>query len=141
MTHSKIIISILFSISLFYTSHVLAQDKDCLFKNPLCFYNTDILSYLQVLHKNQQYEQMLPYITGPAVDGLSKEKKISKLEDASFGYQMKRQGVKTVSNQEWGLTYSRIIMGTQETFKIKCLLVKGTCCVYLDEKGWNQVFK
>ena len=118
-----------------------AQSNDCLFKNPLCFYNSDILTYLQVLHKNQQYEQMLPYITGPAVDGLSKEKKISKLEDASFGYQMKRQGVNTVSEQEWGLTYSRIIMGTQETFKIKCLLIKGTCCVYLDEKRWNQVFK
>jgi hypothetical protein len=28
----------------------------------LCFYNSDILTYLQVLHKNQQYEQMLPYL-------------------------------------------------------------------------------
>ncbi len=137
----KLILAALLLASTLFHLKVLAQDKDCLFKNPLCFYNTDILSYLQVLHKNQQYEQMLPYITGPAVDGLSKEKKISKLEDTSFGYQMKRQGVKTVSNQEWGLTYSRVIMGTQETFKIKCLLVKGTCCVYLDEKGWNQVFK
>jgi hypothetical protein len=138
---NKLIFSILLLVSTFFQVKVHAQEKDCLFKNPLCFYNTDILSYLQVLHKNQQYEQMLPYITGPAVDGLSKEKKISKLEDASFGYQMKRQGVKTISNQEWGLTYSRIIMGTQETFKIKCLLVKGTCCVYLDEKRWKQVFR
>ena len=138
---NKLIFSILLLVSTFFQVKVHAQEKDCLFKNPLCFYNTDILSYLQVLHKNQQYEQMLPYISGPALDGLSKENKISKLEDASFGYQMKRQGVKTVSNQEWGLTYSRIIMGSQETFKIKCLLVKGTCCVYLDEKGWKQVFK
>ena len=84
---------------------------------------------------------MLPYITGPAVDGLTKEKKISKLEEAQFGYQMKRQGVKTVSNQEWGLTYSRIIGGTQESFKIKCLLVNGTCCVYLDDKGWKTIFE
>jgi hypothetical protein len=137
----KLILSALLVASTLFQLQVHAQDKDCLFKNPLCFYNTDILSYLQVLHKNQQYEQMLPYITGPAVDGLSKEKKISKLEDASFGYQMKRQGVKTISNQEWRLTYSRIIMGTQETFKIKCLLIKGTCCVYLDEKGWKQIFR
>jgi hypothetical protein len=132
--------SLFLALSLFSLS-ISAQDKECLFKNPLCFYNTDILSYLQVLHKNQQYEQMLPYITGPAVDGLAQEKKISKLENASFGYQMKRQGAKNVSNQEWGLTYSRIIMGTQETFKIKCLLVNGTCCVYLDDKEWKHIFK
>ncbi len=137
----KLLFSFLIALCTFFFKDANSQDNSCLFKNPLCFYNTDILSYLQVLHKNQQYEQMLPYITGPAIDGISKEKKISKLEDASFGYQMKRQGVKTVSEQEWGLTYSRIIMGTQETFKIKCLLIKGTCCVYLDDKGWNQVFK
>jgi hypothetical protein len=137
----KVLTLLIFLALSIFSVTISAQDKDCLFKNPLCFYNTDILSYLQVLHKNQQYEQMLPYITGPALDGLSNEKKISKLEEASFGYQMKRQGVKTVSNQEWGLTYSRVIMGTQETFKIKCLLVKGTCCIYLDEKGWKAIFK
>ena len=30
----------------------------CLFKNPLCFYNLDVLRYLQVLHQKQLYDQM-----------------------------------------------------------------------------------
>ncbi len=48
------------TIMIMDTKNIHAQD--CLFKNPLCFYNSDILTYLQVLHKNQQYEQMLPYL-------------------------------------------------------------------------------
>ncbi len=118
-----------------------AQTQDCLFKNPLCFYNSDILTYLQVLHKNQQYEQMLPYLCGPAVDNLNVQQKIKKLEDAPFGYQMKRAGVKEISKSEWSLTYSRTILGTQDNFKIRCLLKQEKCCLYLDEKGWRVIFK
>ena len=118
-----------------------AQSNDCLFKNPLCFYNSDILCYLQVLHKNQQYEQMLPYLSGPEVDGLSKTQKVSKLENASFGYQMKRAGVKEISKSEWNLTYSRTIMGTQETFKIRCVTKNNLCTVYLDQQAWRMIFR
>lgn len=118
-----------------------AQSNDCLFKNPLCFYNSDILTYLQVLHKNQQYEQMLPYLSGPEIDGLSKTQKVSKLENASFGYQMKRAGVKEISKSEWNLTYSRTIMGTQETFKIRCVTKNNLCTVYLDQQSWRMIFR
>jgi len=40
------------------------QQESFLFRTPLSFYNTDILSYLQVLHKNQQYEKMVPFFYG-----------------------------------------------------------------------------
>lgn len=117
------------------------QSNDCLFKNPLCFYNSDILTYLQVLHKNQQYEQMLPYLSGPELDGLSKSQKVSKLENAPFGYQMKRSGVKEISKSEWNLTYSRTILGTQETFKVRCVTKNNLCTVYLDKQTWGLIFK
>lgn len=63
------------AISVFLFQNALTQTNDCLFKNPLCFYNSDILTYLQVLHKNQQYEQMLPYLHGPAIDKLNHQQK------------------------------------------------------------------
>jgi hypothetical protein len=94
-----------------------------------------------VLHKNQQYEQMLPYLSGPEIDGLSKTQKVSKLGNASFGYQMKRAGVKEISKSEWNLTYSRTIMGTQETFKIRCVTKNNLCTVYLDQQAWRMVFR
>ncbi len=127
------------TIMIMDTKNIHAQD--CLFKNPLCFYNSDILTYLQVLHKNQQYEQMLPYLCGPAIDNLNMQQKITRLEDVQFGYQMKRAGVKEISKSEWNLTYSRTIMGTQENFKIRCLLKQDKCCLYLDEKAWKVIFK
>jgi hypothetical protein len=139
----KIIAKLILSLTLLFFSipHVKAQSNDCLFKNPLCFYNSDILTYLQVLHKNQQYEQMLPYLSGPEIDGLSKTQKVSKLENASFGYQMKRAGVKEISKSEWNLTYSRTILGTQETFKIRCVTHNNLCTVYLDQQAWRMVFR
>ena len=136
-TSLKTLIVVLFAFVIGQNFHA----QDCLFKNPLCFYNSDILTYLQVLHKNQQYEQMLPYLCGPAVDNLNKQQKINKLEDAPFGYQMKRAGVKEISKSEWNLTYNRTIMGTQENFKIRCLLKQDKCCLYLDEKAWRVIFK
>ncbi len=117
------------------------RGQDCLFKNPLCFYNADILTYLQTLHKHQQYEQMLPYMTGPSLENLSKAQQLEKIENAPFGYQMKRSGVKTINDHEWNLTYTRTILGTQETSKVHCVMRAGKCCVFLDEKGWNQVFR
>ena len=120
----------------------LSQDSNsCLFRNPLCFYNTDILSYLQVLHKNQQYDKMSTFFYGPLVESLSKSEFSKKLSDASFGYSMKRAGVKEISKSKWSLTYQRTIMGTNENFKIDCELVGDACKIYLDENQWNNIFK
>ncbi len=84
---------------------------------------------------------MLPYMTGPALQNLSKAKQLEKIENAPFGYQMKRSGVKTNNDYEWNLTYTRTILGTQETFKVQCVMKEGKCCVFLDEKGWKAIFK
>jgi hypothetical protein len=122
------------------TSISLAQ-SDCLFKNPLCFYNTDILSYLQILHKNQQYEKMTPFFYGSFIDSIGKEKLVNRLDEAEFGFSMKRVGVKETAKNKWSITYQRTIMGTNENFKIDCALVNDTCRVFIDQKVWSRIFK
>jgi hypothetical protein len=119
-----------------------AQNDSFLFRTPLSFYNTDILSYVQVLHKNQQYEKMIPFFTGPLVTGKSAGELVNVLADAPFGYSMKRSGIREIEpKKSWSLTYSRTILGTQETFKIDCVLVRDTCRVVLDEKSKTLIFK
>jgi hypothetical protein len=133
--------SVLF-ISLCIASATYGQNESFLFRTPLSFYNTDILSYLQVLHKNQQYEKMVPFFTGPLVAHKSAGDIAAMLADAPFGYAMKRAGIREIeSKQHWSLTYSRTILGTQETFKIECLLERDTCRVVLDEKCKTAIFK
>lgn len=134
MGKSLIIIIILIS-----GSAVSAQDN-CLFRNPLCFYNTDILTYLQALHKNQQYEKMAPFFYGSFSDN-NKNNFVNKLDEVDFGYTLKRVGVKEIEKNMWSLTYQRTIMGTNENFKIQCALINDTCRVYLDEKQWSKIFK
>ena len=125
----------------------LLQSYDCnsqslQYNNPLAFYNTDILSYLQILHKNQQYENMLPFFTGNYFKGLTRRQMVEVLSGASFGYSMKRAGIKEISRGEkWSLTYQRTILGTQETFKIECALISDTCRVILSDKDWEIIFK
>ena len=131
-----IIICIIFFQSIV---NCIAQEN-CLYKNPLCFYNTDILAYLQVLHKNQQYEKMLPFFYGSYSNG-SKTAFIDKLSDVNFGYTLKRVGVKEIEKNKWSLTYQRTIMGTNENFKIECALVNDTCRVFIDQKQWDKLFK
>jgi hypothetical protein len=133
-------IFIIFVIITNSLSIALAQ-SNCLFKNPLCFYNTDVLSYMQVLHKNQQYEKMTPFFYGSFIDSIGKEKFINRLNEAEFGYSMKRVGVKETGKNKWSLTYQRTIMGTNENFKIDCALVNDTCRVFIDQKAWNKIFK
>lgn len=112
------------------------------FNNPLAFYNTDILSYLQILHKNQQYENMLPFLAGNYFKGLTRKEIVEILSNAPFGYSMKRSGVKEIlRGEKWSLTYQRIILGTQETFKIDCALITDTCRVVLSDKDWGIIFK
>jgi hypothetical protein len=118
------------------------QHDNFLFRTPISFYNTDILSYLQVLHKNQQYEKMVPFFTGPLASEKSAGELVNVLADAPFGYSMKRSGIREIEpKQSWSLTYSRTILGTQETFKIDCVLVRDTCRVVLDEKSKTLIFK
>ena len=133
----KIISSALLFLCLSCSLH--AQNNS-LYKNPLCFYNTDILAYLQVLHKNQQYEKMLPFFYGSYSNG-SKTAFIDKLSDVNFGYTLKRVGVKEIEKNKWSLTYQRTIMGTNENFKIECALVNDTCRVFIDQKQWDKLFK
>jgi hypothetical protein len=116
------------------------EAQSCLFKNPLCFYNTDVLAYLQVLHKNQQYEKMIPFFYGPYMISQKKEI-VQKLSNVDFGYMLKRVGVKQTGSNKWSLTYQRTILGTNENFKIDCALVNDTCRVYLDHKQWVILFK
>lgn len=115
--------------------------KSCLYKNPLCFYNTDILTYLQVLHKNQQYEKMIPFMHGPMVDARNNKTIIQQLSSEDFGYAMKRVGIKEVTKNKWSITYQRTLLGTNENFKVECSLIKGTCRIYLDKNQWERIFK
>ena len=118
------------------------QQESFLFRSPLSFYNTDILSYLQVLHKNQQYEKMVPFFTGPLISGKSTSELATFLADVPFGYSMKRSGIREIEpKQRWSLSYTRTILGTQETFKIDCVLERDTCRVVLDEKSKTAIFK
>jgi hypothetical protein len=114
--------------------------QSCLYKNPLCFYNTDVLSYLKILHQNQQYEQMVPFFYGPYVTSMKRSAFIETLGEQDFGYTMKRAGVKELSTGNWSLTYQRTLLGTSTNFKINCALVNDTCRVYLDEKAWKVIF-
>lgn len=115
--------------------------KSCLYKNPLCFYNTDILSYLQALHKNKQYEKMIPFLHGPRIATMDNKTIIQELSTVDFGYTLKRVGIKETSKNNWSITYQRTLLGTNENFKIECTLIKGTCKVYLDKKQWDTIFK
>lgn len=126
--------------TLFFVKVGYSQTKgNCLYKNPLCFFNTDVLNYLQVLHKNQQYNKMTTFFYG------SSDRTIQNLEvrlsNANFGYTLKRVGVKEKNKTSWSLTYQRTILGTNETFKIDCALINDTCRVFLDKKAWQIIFK
>ena len=143
----KIFLPILFSILLVLTPigngkaiRLPEQPSFCLFKNPLCFYNMDVLRYLQLLHQKQEYRQMATFFYGPMKQALGEKKLAAALADQDFGYALKRVGIKEVDAKNWSLTYQRTILGTQENFKIEAALVNDTCRVYLDEKKWAQLF-
>jgi hypothetical protein len=130
------------TITLLLLSSMHAQQDSFLFRTPLSFYNTDILSYLQVLHKNQQYEKMVPFFTGELRSSRSQSAFVELLANAPFGYSMKRAGIREVKKGEaWSLTYQRTILGTQETFKVDCMLVNDTCRVVLSEPSFKLIFK
>jgi hypothetical protein len=122
-------------------SKTQGQHESFLFRTPLSFYNTDILSYLQVLHKNQQYEKMVPFFTGELRASSSQSAFVELLANAPFGYSMKRAGIREVKKgEEWSLTYQRTILGTQETFKVDCKLIEDTCRIILDPRAYKIIF-
>lgn len=131
----------IFLFTLYLSKAGYSQASNCLYKNPLCFYNTDILNYLQVLHKNQQYSKMTNFLYGPNIDGKDKKSLEESLSNANFGYSLKRVGIKEKNKTSWSLTYQRTILGTNETFKIDCALINDTCRIYIDDKAWQTIFK
>lgn len=116
-------------------------EDNCLFQNPLCFYNLDVLRYLQVLHQKQEYAQMAKFFYGPMKEQLGEKELALFLSEVDFGYALKRVGIKEKGVRQWSLTYQRTILGTQENFKLEAAVVNDTCRVYLDENQWINFFK
>ncbi len=131
---------LLIMLSVFRAQESGAGDNNCLFRNPLCFYTNDILTFLQALHKQQMYAQMGQYLYGPEVDGETASELTGKLAAANFGYGFKRVGIREIAPGEWSLTFRRTILGTEETFTIDCKLIGNTCKMYLDAEKWKTVF-
>jgi hypothetical protein len=84
---------------------------------------------------------MTPFFYGSFIDSIGKEKLVNRLDEAEFGFSMKRVGVKETAKNKWSITYQRTIMGTNENFKIDCALVNDTCRVFIDQKVWSRIFK
>ena len=110
------------------------------FSSPLRFYSKDILTYLQVLYNQQDYDKMINFMAGPIVDKNSKSQLINKLKDADFGYELKRVGINEVSKSEWNVTYNKTIIATQKSLKVRCILFRDTCRLWLDEKSFKEIF-
>ena len=96
----KIFFIFLFTLCLSKAGY--SQESNCLYKNHLCFYNTDILNYLQILHKNQQYSKMANFLYGPTIAGKDKNTIEERLSNASFGYLLKRVGIKEKKTRRVG---------------------------------------
>jgi hypothetical protein len=84
---------------------------------------------------------MSNFLYGPKKDGKDKNTIEESLSNSSFGYSLKRVGVKEKNKTSWSLTYQRTILGTNETFKIDCAVINDTCRIYIDEKAWQIIFK
>lgn len=109
-----------------------------LFSSPLLFYNQDILSYQQIMHKYQRYDEMMPFFYGPLCN--KKEVLKDKISNEDFGYDLSMVGSKQINSSEWSITYQKIIYGTKKNFKINCKLINDTCRIYLDEAIYNKIF-
>ena len=84
---------------------------------------------------------MTNFLYGPNIDGKDITALEESLSNTSFGYSLKRVGIKEKNKTSWSLTYQRTILGTNETFKIDCALINDTCRIYIDEKAWQTIFK
>ena len=122
------------------TSSLLAQNTSVkLFGSPLLFYNEDILSYQQILHKYQRYDEMMSFFYGPLCT--NKSSLLKKISDEDFGYDLSMVGAKQINSSEWSITYQKIIYGTKKNFKVNCKLINDTCRIYLDEITYKKIFK
>ncbi|MEN9332653.1 MAG: hypothetical protein RLZZ94_1743 [Bacteroidota bacterium] len=122
------------------TSSLFAQNTSVkLFSSPLLFYNEDILSYQQILHKYQRYDEMMPFFYGPLCT--NKSSLLKKISDEDFGYDLTMVGAKQINSSEWSITYQKIIYGTKKNFKVNCKLINDTCRIYLDEITYKKIFK
>ena len=121
---------------------VTQYDHSCLFKNPLCFYSTDILSYLQILYKNSRFDDMLPFLYSPMeLKKIGTSKALKQIERMNFGYEMKKVGIKEeIKGQRWKLTYQRIMLGTTETFTIVCSNSQDTTRLLMNSTQRTLVF-
>ena len=126
------------------TQSLIAQSNEqesCLFKNPLCFYSTDILQYIQILYKNSRYEEMLPFLHTPQeLKKIGKRKALSSIENMNFGYDMKRVGIKELPKKQWKITYQRVLLGSSETFTITCGNIGDTTRLLINSTQRRIVF-
>ncbi len=123
-------------------SYTLGNENSCLFKNPLCFYATDILSYLQILHKNARFEEMLPFLYEPKeLNRIGKTKALKAIESMNFGYEFRRVGIKEEQKGvSWRITYQRTIFGTSETFTVNCKNISDTTRLHMNSTQRKTVF-
>lgn len=119
-----------------------AKDASCLFKNPLCFYATDILGYLQILHKNSRYEEMLPFLYEPKeLRKIGRSKALKSIESMNFGYEFRKVGIKEEQKGvSWRITYQRTIFGTAETFTVICKNISDTTRLLMNTTQRRSVF-
>jgi len=121
-------------------SSLFAQNTSVkLFGSPLLFYSEDILSYQQIMHKYQRYDEMMPFFYGPLCN--NKVALVKRISDEDFGYDLSMVGSKQINSTEWSITYQKIIYGTKKNFKINCKLINDTCRIYLDETIYKKIFK
>jgi len=130
------------SLTMIMPIKVISNDNSCLFRNPLCFYATDILSYLQVLYKNSRYEEMLPFLYEPKeLKKMGKSRALKSIESMSFGYEFRRVGIKEEQKGvSWRITYLRTIFGTAETFTVNCKNIVDTTRLLMNSTQRRTVF-
>lgn len=115
--------------------------ESCLFKNPLCFYSTDILQYVQILFKQMRYEDMVPFIYTPAeIKNKKPSQLVKEIEKMNFGYSFKRTGIRENPKGTWKISYQRTVLGTQELFTVQCSIIKDTCRLILNPKERQNIF-
>ena len=113
----------------------------CLFRNPLCFYDMDVLSYVHVLLRHQNHEQAAAFFYGPARDAWGAAGIADRLAACETVSGTRRVGLKELErDKRWSLTYERTVLGTTSTFKLTCALVNDTCRIYVDEAAWARLF-
>jgi hypothetical protein len=136
---TKFITVLLFTL-LFAGSAAGQQPASCHLKNPLCFYGTDILAYLQAMHQAMQYEKILPYLTGPAVDEMERQDVIRWLSGLDWAYTFRRAGIREIEKGKWVINYKRSRQPYDDSFKVTCVMKNGFCRLWLDAKTIAALF-